>query len=152
MQLLAFDLLELDGEDLRPRPARTPQGGAGEAAASRLAWAVWAGVRTADGGGPVEPHWVRTREVARDVAPSSDELSDWLLMSTALMIGRVHRPRAGPGHDPHWMLFGPASTSAPIEHAGWAASTEEAQARLRGAWCSWLAWAELAAAPTAATT
>jgi hypothetical protein len=46
------------------------------------AWAVWAGVRTADGGGPVAPHWVLTKDHRPQLLRlADDQTTDWLLLS-----------------------------------------------------------------------
>jgi hypothetical protein len=62
-----------------------------------------------------------------------------------MVVGRVHRPQAGPRHDPHWALNGPHSPQAPLEQQGWTDSLDEAKAKLFSAWCAWLGWAELPA-------
>jgi len=71
-----------------------------------------------------------------------DDETDWLLLSGSFVVGRVHRPLAGPRHDPHWALTGPRKPQAPLEQ-GWTDSIDDAKAKLFGAWCEWLRWAEL---------
>lgn len=112
--------------------------------AAMRAWALWAGVRQPDGGGPVAPRWILTKDHRpRPFVPAYEEATDWLLISGGFVVGRVHRPAAGPRHDPHWSLLA-TSRSAPIEQGGWADSIDAAKADLLGAWQSWLEWAELA--------
>jgi hypothetical protein len=108
------------------------------------AWAVWAGVRTPDGGGPVVPRWVLTKDYRpQHMAPAHEEATDWLLISGGFVVGRVQRPSDGPRHDPHWSLLG-TTKAAPIEQAGWADSIDAAKAAVLSAWQAWLEWAELA--------
>jgi len=68
-------------------------------------WSIWAGVRQADGAGPVAPRWVLTRDhFAGDhgmLKTTCDPTTDWLLMSGGFSAGRVHRPADGPRQDPH---------------------------------------------------
>jgi hypothetical protein len=70
--------------------------------AALRAWAVWAGIRAPDGGGPVTPHW--------HLADEGDDV--WLLMSGSFAVGRVLRPATGPRQDPHWMLTGARARGA----------------------------------------
>jgi hypothetical protein len=110
------------------------------------AWAVWAGVRTADGGAPVAPRWVLTKDHRPELlGRAEDPTTNWLLLSGGFMAGHVHRPAAGLRQDPHWMLLGTSSTDCPGPRAGWAESIEEAKADLLNAWLAWLEWAELGA-------
>jgi uncharacterized protein (DUF1330 family) len=61
------------------------------------AWAVWAGVRTADGGGPVPPRWVLTKGHRPELLGLADDTTtNWLLLSGGFVAGRVHRPAVGP--------------------------------------------------------
>jgi hypothetical protein len=94
------------------------------------AWAIWAGLRTADGSDPPEPRWVQDGE-------------DWHLLSGGFLARRVHRPGSGPRHDPHWMLLGTSNTECPGPRAGWAERIEAAKADLMRAWRAWREWAEL---------
>jgi hypothetical protein len=107
------------------------------------AWAVSAGVRTPDGGGPVVPRWVLTEDhQPQRFVPAYEEETDWLLVSGDFVVGRMHRPPGGPRHDPHWLLMG-TRTSVPAERGGWADSIEAAKANLLSAWQAWLECAEL---------
>jgi hypothetical protein len=110
------------------------------------AWSVWAGVRQADGGGPVAPRWVLLKEHHPDhpmSATTCDPMTDWLLISGNFVAGRVQRPAGGPRHDPHWALLASGPMQGPGESAGWAESVEEAKGQLIAAWQAWLGWAEL---------
>ena len=100
-----------------------------ELVAAMRAWAIWAGLRTRDGGGPVAPTWAQDGE-------------DWRLFSGGFLAGRVRRPTTGPCRDPHWMLLG-MSPRTPGPRAGWADSIDAAKDALLRAWEEWLAWAEL---------
>jgi hypothetical protein len=84
------------------------------------AWAVWAGLRTPDGG-PTTPRWV-------------PEGADWHLLSGGFLAGRVRRPTNGPRHDPHWMLLGTSATECPGPRAGWGDSADAAKEDLLRAW------------------
>jgi hypothetical protein len=108
------------------------------------AWAVWAGVRTVDGGGPVEPRWVLTKDHRPELLGLADDpMTNWLLLSGGFVAGHVHQPAAGPRHDPHWMLLGTSATECPGPRAGWAESIDLAKEQLLKAWHAWLEWAEL---------
>jgi hypothetical protein len=110
------------------------------------AWAVWAGLRTPDGGGPVAPRWVLTKDARPEfLERAGDAASDWLMFSGDFVAGHVHRPAAGPRHDPHWILLGTSATEYPDPRAGWANSIDEAKEDLQRAWQAWLEWAELGA-------
>jgi hypothetical protein len=109
------------------------------------AWAVWAGVRTADGGGPVAPRWVRTEEFRPELlGRAEDPTTNWLLLSGGFVAGHVYRPAVGPRQDPHWMLLGTSPTECPGSRAGWEESIDAAKRHLLDAWQAWLEWAELA--------
>jgi hypothetical protein len=108
------------------------------------AWAVWAGVRTADGGGPVAPRWVLTNDLRPQLlAPADDPTTNWLLLSGGFVAGHVHQPAVGPRHDAHWMLLGASNTECPGPRAGWAENIDLAKGQLLEAWHAWLEWAEL---------
>ena len=108
------------------------------------AWAMWSGLRTPDGGGPVAPRWVLTKDARPEfLERASDAASDWLMFSGAFLAGHVHRPAGGPRHDPHWILLGTSATECPDPRAGWANSIDEAKEDLQRAWQAWLGWAEL---------
>jgi hypothetical protein len=112
--------------------------------AAMRAWAIWAGVRTADGGGPVGSQWILTKDhQPRNLGPAYEDETDWLLISGGFVVGRVHRPAAGMQHDPHWAFLAGTGNSAPIELGGWADSIDAAKAGLLNAWQKWLEWAEL---------
>ena len=114
------------------------------------AWAAWAGLRPPEGGGPVAPRWVLTKDVRPEfLERGGDAASDWLMFSGAFLAGHVHRPARGPRHDPHWILLGTSATEYPDPRAGWADSTDEAKEHLLGAWQAWLDWAELRRSPAA---
>jgi hypothetical protein len=105
------------------------------------AWAAWAGIRR---DGADEPHWIRTSErQPRIFGPAYEDETDWLLVSGSFVVGRLHRPLAGPRHDLHWSLTGPHTPQARIEKQGWADSVEDGKAKLLRAWCAWLQWAGL---------
>lgn len=87
------------------------------------AWAIWAGLRSADDSAPREPRWVEQDE-------------GWLLISGEFGAGRVYR-------DLHWMLLGMSPTHTPGQRVGRAPSVKEAKAELLSAWQAWLEWAEL---------
>ena len=101
------------------------------------AWAIWAGLRTADGSAPPAPRWVQDGE-------------DWHLLSGGFRAGRVHRPGSGPRHDQHWMLLGASNTECPGPRSGWADSIDQAKADLVSAWRAWLDWSELQSPASAA--
>jgi hypothetical protein len=106
-------------------------------------WAAWAGVRR---DGADEPRWSRTSEHRpRIFGPAYEDETDCLLLSGNFVVGRVHRPLAGPGHNLHWSLTGPQTPQAPFEKQGWADSVDDAKAKLFNAWCAWLQWAGLPA-------
>jgi hypothetical protein len=106
-------------------------------------WAAWAGVRRE---GADAPRWMRTNEhQPRHFGPAYEDETDWLLLSGGLGVGRVHRPLAGPRHDPHWRLTGLHTPQAPIDQQGWVLSIKAGKADLFSAWCAWLRWAELPA-------
>jgi hypothetical protein len=101
-------------------------------------------VRTADGGGPVAPHWVLTKDHRPQLLRLADDrTTDWLLHSGGFLAGHVHKPAVGPRQDPHWMLLGASSTQCPGPRAGWADSIDGAKEDLLRAWQAWLEWAEL---------
>jgi hypothetical protein len=104
-------------------------------------WAAWAGVRRE---GADAPRWIPTKDYQmRSFGSAYEEETDWVLVSGGLMVGRVHRPLMGPRHDPHWALTGLRSPRAPLEQQAWADSIDDGKAKLFGAWCAWLRWAEL---------
>jgi bifunctional non-homologous end joining protein LigD len=108
--------------------------------AAMRAWAVWAGLRTPDGGRSVVPRWVLTKDYRpQHIAPIHEAATDWLLISGGFVVGRVHRPSAGPRH---WSLLG-TTKAAPIEQGGWADSIDAAKADLLSVWQARLEWAEL---------
>jgi hypothetical protein len=105
------------------------------------AWAAWAGMRR---DGADAPRWILTRDhQLRIFGPAYEDETDWLLLSSKFVVGRVHRPLQGPRHDPHWALTGPHTPQAPLERQGWSLSLEGGKANLFSAWCEWLRWAEL---------
>jgi len=61
----------------------------------------------------------------------------------AFVVGRVHRPLSGPRHEPYWALTGVRAPPPPFEQQGWSLSVDRGKAKLFGAWCAWLQWAEL---------
>jgi hypothetical protein len=99
------------------------------------AWAAWAGIRRE---GTEAPRWLKTIEHAPHMARSCDPDADWLLASGGYDgVGRVHRPRGGPRHDPHWQLFALTATDSPtFASSGWAATEDDAKSALIGAWRS----------------
>jgi hypothetical protein len=110
------------------------------------AWSVWAGVRQADAAGPAAPRWVLLRDHDPDhpmPATTCDPATDGLLISGNFVVGRVHRPAAGPRHDPHWALLTSGPMQGPGASAGWAGSIGAAKEQLLVAWQAWLGWAEL---------
>src|SRR5262249_46807471 len=97
-------------------------------------WTAWAGVRRE---GADAPRWIRTKDhQPRSLGRAYDDETDWLLLSGSFVVGRVHRPLAGPRHDPHWALTGPRTPQAPLEQ-GWTDGIDDAKAKLFGAWCAW---------------
>ena len=102
----------------------------GQLAGAMRAWAIWAGVRTADGRAPPTPRWVQDGE-------------DWRLLSGGFLAGRIHRPTSGPRRDLRWELLTSGPMAMPGASAGWSDSIDGAEAALLSAWRAWLEWAEL---------
>jgi hypothetical protein len=81
------------------------------------AWAIWAGVRQSDGGGPVEPRWTE----------GDDE---WQLISGEFVAGRIYRPVVlGPVQDLQWQLLTSGPMQGPGRLIGRAASIDAAKDR-----------------------
>jgi hypothetical protein len=94
-------------------------------------WAVWAGVREEDGGGPIEPQWTGVR-------------GEWTLSSAQFVVGRVWRPDAfDAAPDAYWQLLTSGPMKGPGPLIGLAQSVDEAKKVLLDRWREWLAWATL---------
>ena len=97
-------------------------------AAAMRTWAIWAGLRTADGSAPPLPRWV-------------EEGAEWRLLSGGFLAGRVRQPTIAC----HWQLLTSGPMQGPGALFGQSASIDAAKADLLKAWQTWLVWAELLA-------
>jgi hypothetical protein len=111
-------------------------------------WSIWAGVRQANGDGPVEPRWVlaKEHEPGRSTAITSEPETYWLMLSSAFVAGRIYRPANWQGARLRWQLLTSGPMAMPDQTAGWADNTDAAKMELLAAWRRWLEWADLAAA------
>jgi hypothetical protein len=60
------------------------------------------------------------RSSSRQLGPSCEDVTDWLMLAGDFVAGRVHRPAEGPRHDPHWMLLPSSPMAMPASSWGWA--------------------------------
>lgn len=103
----------------------------GQLTAAMRAWAIWAGLRTADSSAPQAPRWAQ-------------EGDEWRLLSGGFVAGRVHWPTiAGRRHKPHWQLLTSGPMQMPAASTGPADRIDQAKAELLSAWQAWREWAEL---------
>jgi hypothetical protein len=108
-------------------------------------WAMWAGLRQSDGGGPVPPRWVRAAEHTphRPVTITRDPDTHWLMLSGAFIAGRIYRPPRPLRNRLVWQLLATGPMQGPGPNMGAAETVEVGKDRVRDAWQAWLCWAEL---------